>query len=138
VYDDGRHVRFAQYPDQDLALPQGATWEEPRIVYLQNASDPVVWWSFDLLFQRPEWLNEPLGPDVTSSIDWFPFVTFWQTTVDMAVSYGAPAPHGHRYGSNPAAAWARIAPPEDWTETDTERLSFLLEIRWPPEHGWAG
>ncbi|MGP3967070.1 alpha/beta hydrolase [Streptomyces sp. 6N223] len=138
VYDDGRHVRFAQYPEQDLALPQGSVWEEPRIVYLQNASDPVVWWSFDLLFQRPEWLNEPLGPDVTSSIDWFPFVTFWQTTVDMAVSYGAPAPHGHRYGSNPVAAWARIAPPEDWTGTDTERLSFLLEIRHPPKQGWAG
>jgi hypothetical protein len=37
------------------------------------------------------------------------------------------------------AAWAAIAPPEDgWTEEDTERLSFLLEIRHPPRHGWAG
>ncbi|WP_374100599.1 alpha/beta hydrolase [Streptomyces sp. 7-21] len=138
VYDEGRHVRFAQFPEDDLDIPQGKPWEEPRIVYLQNASDPVVWWSPDLLFQRPEWLHEPLGPDVTSAIDWFPFVTFWQTTVDMAVSYGAPAPHGHRYGSNPVAAWAAIAPPEGWTDTDTERLSWLLEIRHPPRHGWAG
>ncbi|RKN47280.1 hypothetical protein D7294_02035 [Streptomyces hoynatensis] len=138
VYEDGEHVRFAQFPDRDLRLPEGAPWLEPRVVYLQNASDPVVWWSPDLLFQRPEWLNEPLGPDVTSAVDWFPFVSFWQTTVDMAVSYGVTAPHGHRYGANPVAAWAAIAPPADWSDEDTERLSWLLEIRHPPQHGWAG
>ncbi|RMI43119.1 alpha/beta hydrolase [Streptomyces triticirhizae] len=138
VYDQGRHVRFAQFPDLDLPRPHGEPWEYPRVVYLQNASDPVVWWSPNLLFERPEWLNEPLGPDVTTAIDWFPFVTFWQTTVDMAVSYGSPAPHGHRYGSNPVDAWAAIAPPEGWTATDSERLGWLLEIRHPPRHGWAG
>lgn len=137
VYDNGRHVRFAQYPEQDLSRP-GGEWEEPRVVYLQNASDPVVWWSFDLLFERPEWLNEPLGPDVTSAIDWFPFVTFWQTTVDMAVSYAGEAPHGHRYGSNSVAAWAAITQPEGWSDGDTERLSRLMEERHPPQHGWAG
>ncbi|WP_240796650.1 alpha/beta-hydrolase family protein [Streptomyces sp. RFCAC02] len=137
-YDDGRHVRFGQFPDRDLALPEGEPWLEPRVVYLQNASDPVVWWSPDLLFQRPDWLNEPLGPDVTSAIDWFPFVSFWQTTVDMAVSYGAPAPHGHRYGSNPVWAWAAITRPDGWTEDDSRRLGELLELRHPPTHGWAG
>lgn len=138
VHDGGRHVRFGQFPEQDLRLPPGAPWEHPRVVYLQNASDPVVWWSPRLLFQRPEWLREPLGPDVTSAVDWFPFVTFWQTTVDMAVSYGAPAPHGHRYGSNPVDAWAVIIPPAGWTAEDTSRLKHLLEERHPPRSGWAG
>ncbi|MFE0687747.1 alpha/beta hydrolase [Streptomyces xiamenensis] len=137
VYDGGKHVRFAQFPERDLLLEPGP-WEEPRVIYLQNASDPVVWWSPDLLFQRPEWMNEPLGPDVTSQIDWFPFVTFWQTTVDMAVSYGSPAPHGHRYGSNPVDAWAYIAPSEGWSQPLTDALSALLEARHPPRHGWAG
>ncbi|MGW7292210.1 alpha/beta hydrolase [Streptomyces xiamenensis] len=137
VYDGGKHVRFAQFPERDLLLEPGP-WEEPRVIYLQNASDPVVWWSPDLLFQRPEWMNEPLGPDVTSQIDWFPFVTFWQTTVDMAVSYGSPAPHGHRYGSNPVDAWAYIAPSEGWSQPQTDALSVLLEERHPPQHGWAG
>ncbi|WP_369266522.1 alpha/beta hydrolase [Streptomyces harbinensis] len=137
VYDGGRHVRFAQFPERDLLLEPGP-WEEPRVIYLQNASDPVVWWSPDLLFQRPEWMNEPLGPDVTSQIDWFPFVTFWQTTVDMAVSYGSPAPHGHRYGSNPVDGWAYIAPSEGWSQPQTDALSVLLEERHPPQHGWAG
>src|SRR5690606_41798239 len=39
VYDEGRHVRFAQFPEDDLDIPQGKPWEEPRIVYLQNASE---------------------------------------------------------------------------------------------------
>ncbi|SFB88954.1 alpha/beta hydrolase [Streptomyces aidingensis] len=136
-YNDGRHVRFTQFPERDL-WAFDRPWEEPRVVYLQNASDPVVWWEPDLLFQRPEWLGQPLGPDVTEAIDWFPFVTFWQTTVDMAVSYGAPAPHGHRYGSNPVNAWEAITRPADWSAEDTERLRLLLELRHPPRSGWAG
>jgi uncharacterized membrane protein len=137
VYQGGKHVRFAQFPERDLALG-GAEWEYPRVVYLQNASDPVVWWSPGLMFQRPEWLRTPLGPDVTEAIDWFPLVTFWQTTVDMAVSYGAPAPHGHRYGSNPVDAWQSVIPPDDWTADDAQRLRVLLEERHPPRSGWAG
>ncbi|MBB0243122.1 hypothetical protein FNQ90_03095 [Streptomyces alkaliphilus] len=134
---DGEHVRFAQFPEVDL-VRDATDWEHPRLVYLQNASDPVVWWSPDLLFRRPEWMNEPLGPDVTGAIDWFPFVTFWQTTVDMAVSYGAPAPHGHRYGANPVDAWAAIVEPDGWNLADTGRLRLLLEERHPPRAGWAG
>ena len=72
------------------------------MVYLQNASDAIVWWSSDLALERPRWLREPLGPDITSEVGWFPFVTFWQTTVDIAVSYGrrraARAPLRHRLG----------------------------------------
>ncbi|WP_103528181.1 alpha/beta-hydrolase family protein [Streptomyces sp. SM12] len=137
VYRDGEHVRFAQFPESDLSIGD-ATWAEPRVVYLQNASDPVVWWTPHLMFQRPEWLRQPLGPDVTGAIDWFPLVTFWQTTVDMAVSYGAPAPHGHRYGSNPVDAWEAVIPPPDWAPQDTRRLKTLLELRHPPRSGWAG
>ncbi|MDB1086931.1 alpha/beta-hydrolase family protein [Streptomyces sp. ACA25] len=137
LYRGGEHVRFAQFPERDLNRPD-IPWQEPRVVYLQNASDPVVWWSPNLLFQRPEWLRPPLGPDVTTAIDWFPFVTFWQTTVDMAVSYGAPAPHGHRYGSNPVDAWAAIVPPAAWSPQETTELKHLLEARHPPRSGLTG
>ncbi|MFX4294960.1 alpha/beta hydrolase [Streptomyces bohaiensis] len=137
LYRDGAHVRFAQFPERDLRLG-AADWEHPRVVYLQNASDPVVWWSPSLMFQRPEWLREPLGPDVTEAIDWFALVTFWQTTVDMAVSYGAPAPHGHRYGSNPVDAWEAVIPPAEWHAADTGRLKALLELRHPPRSGFTG
>ncbi|MDI3421375.1 alpha/beta hydrolase [Streptomyces luteolus] len=130
-FEDGRNVRFAQFPEKDLRRPP-ADWGHPRAVYLQNASDPVVWWSPDLLLERPQWLDQPLGPDITPEIDWFPFVGFWQTTVDMAVSYGVDAPHGHRYGAGSVDGWAAVLPPDGWREQDTERLRRHLEARKSP------
>ncbi|MFC7306576.1 alpha/beta hydrolase [Streptomyces monticola] len=130
-FEDGRNVRFAQFPEKDLKRPPAA-WGHPRVVYLQNASDPIVWWSPDLLFKRPQWLNKPLGPDITPEINWFPFVGFWQTTVDMAVSYGVDAPHGHRYGAGSVDGWAAVLPPEGWTDRDTERLREFIAGRKTP------
>ena len=88
VYKDGEHVRFAVDP-ADLAQP-ATDWKFPRIVYLQNATDPITYWKFDLLWQHPEWLNQPRGPDVSSHMFWIPVVTFWQTAADMAFSTGVP------------------------------------------------
>ncbi|MER5886076.1 alpha/beta hydrolase [Streptomyces sp. NPDC001941] len=130
-YEDGAHVRWAQFPRRDLARPPGP-WGSPRAVYLQNASDPIVWWSTDLLLDRPEWLRDPLGPDITPEIRWFPFVSFWQTTVDMAVSYGVQAPHGHRYGAGAVDGWAAVVPPVGWTAADTQRLHAFVESRKTP------
>ncbi|MDV9192396.1 alpha/beta-hydrolase family protein [Streptomyces sp. SR27] len=127
-YRGGAHIRFAQFPETDLARP-AAAWEHPRAVYLQNASDPVVWWSPDLLLSRPAWLDEPLGPDITPEITWFPFVAFWQTSVDMAVSYGVDAPHGHRYGAGAVDGWAAVLPPPGWTAADTTRLRAFIGHR---------
>ncbi|MEU9996999.1 alpha/beta hydrolase [Streptomyces sp. NPDC050848] len=127
-YEGGARVRFAQFPAADLARPP-ARWQFPRAVYLQNASDPVVWWSPDLLLERPEWLADPLGPDITPEVDWFPFVAFWQTSIDMAVSYGVQAPHGHRYGAGAVDGWAAVAPPEGWTAADTTRLRAYIQHR---------
>ncbi|MGW0734702.1 alpha/beta hydrolase [Streptomyces sp. NPDC002851] len=131
VFENGRNIRFAQFPEVDLKR-SSARWGHPRAVYLQNASDPVVWWSPDLLLERPEWLNKPLGPDITPEIDWFPFVGFWQTTIDMGVSYGVDAPHGHRYGAGSVDGWAAVLPPDGWTERDTQRLRQYIEEREKP------
>ncbi|MER7175757.1 alpha/beta hydrolase [Streptomyces mesophilus] len=131
VLDAGRNVRFGQFVPRDLKQPPSA-WGDPRVVYLQNASDPVVWWSSDLLLHRPQWLRAPLGPDITPAIRWFPLVTFWQTTIDMAVSYGVDAPHGHRYGAAPVDAWAAIVPREGWTDQDTDRLRAHITARPSP------
>ncbi|MCF2527824.1 alpha/beta hydrolase [Yinghuangia soli] len=126
VYEQGRNIRFAQFPETDLAVPPGP-WESPRVVYLQNASDPVVWWNPGLLFEEPAILKPPFGPDITDEVDWFPLVTFWQTTVDLAVSFGAPPPHGHRYGQNATLGWGAVLPPEGWTEVDSLRLKAHFE-----------
>ncbi|MGY1604761.1 alpha/beta hydrolase [Geodermatophilus sp. SYSU D00815] len=124
VLQDGRTVRWADEAP-DLALPV-ATWQRPRVVYLQNASDPIVWWSPQLILSRPDWLEEEPAPDVSAEMFWIPLVTFWQVTADMAFSTGVPDGHGHRYSADYANAWAELAEPPGWTDADTERLRQLL------------
>ncbi|GAA2845522.1 hypothetical protein GCM10020220_038610 [Nonomuraea rubra] len=124
VYQDGRTARFAQHP-ADLHLP-AAPWPRPRVVYLQNASDPVVWWSPRLIYRRPAWLEGPRGPGVNPEMNWFPLVTFWQVLVDMTSALDVPPGHGHRYGANIVDGWAAVAAPPGWSPHDTWRLRALV------------
>lgn len=124
VYQQGRNVRFAVRPE-DLASPATA-WHTPRIVYLQNATDPITYWKFDLLWKHPEWLDDPRGPDVSRDMVWMPFVTFWQTAGDMVFSTGVPPGHGHNYGVNAVDAWAAILPPSAWSPEMTARLRSVI------------
>ncbi len=117
-------VEFTQHPP-DLRTPAGA--RPPAVVYLQNSSDPIVWWSPELIFQRPAWLDHPRGPDVSPDMHWYPLVTFWQTAVDQVFAINVPAGHGHVYGSGVADGWAALAPPPGWSAADTVRLRQLLD-----------
>jgi uncharacterized membrane protein len=124
VYKQGEHVRFAVAPS-DLSEPN-TEWTPPRIVYLQNSSDPITYWSLNLIWNRPAWLNDPRGPDVSSHMWWAPVVTFWGTLGDMAFSTGVPAGHGHDYGANPVDAWAVIIRPPGWTTEKTKELRGIV------------
>ncbi|PRC54172.1 hypothetical protein C6A85_50100, partial [Mycobacterium sp. ITM-2017-0098] len=79
---------------KDLQRPPD-TWEQPRVVYLQHASDPIAWWNTDLLFSKPDWLREARGYDVSPNMEWIPVVTFLQVSADMAVAVDVPDGHGH-------------------------------------------
>lgn len=109
VYADALVVRFAQRPgDED----QPATpWLDPRVLYLQHASDPVVWWSPSLIWSKPDWLSEERGADVLPGVRWYPVVTFWQVSTDRARAQVPPDGHGHDYGD----------------EQDTARLHEVFE-----------
>jgi uncharacterized membrane protein len=124
TYRNGETVRFAANPE-DLLAPQGS-WTTPRVVYMQHPSDPIVWWSPNLMLTRPDWLEEKRGADVLPAMRWFPFVTFWQVTADMAFSTGVPGGHGHNYGNQPVKAWALIAPPDGWTDDRTIALERTM------------
>lgn len=116
VYDGGTTVRFAGRP-ADLTPASSAPLASPappHLIYLEQALDPVVWWSPQLVLQRPDWLREPRGRDVLPAIRWFPFVTFWQLTADLVHSRHLPSGHGHNYGTQAADAWAQLAPPPGW------------------------
>jgi uncharacterized membrane protein len=125
VYENGETVRFIA-EQSDLDRP-AAPWEEDRrVVYLQHASDPIAWWSPNLILQKPDWLREDRGRDVLSSMQWIPFVTFLQVSADMAVATGVPDGHGHNYLSAIPYAWSAILQPPGWTDQKTEKLLPLL------------
>lgn len=109
VVDSGRHVRFVSNPAELQADQFGrvlGVWEHPRVVYLQHPSDPVVWWSPELLWRQPDWLRED-HPDA-SGMTWMPIITFWQVTADMPGATTMPPGHGHSYGPEVVAAWAAV------------------------------
>lgn len=128
VVNQGREIRFASRPD-DANIP--GPWKFPRVVFWQHASDPITWWSFDLALQKPDWLREPLGPDVDPGMRWLPFVTFWQVTLDMVFSADVPAGFGHAYGPEAADLWADILAPEGWDDATTARVREALA---PADH----
>jgi uncharacterized membrane protein len=123
-YQDGRTVRWADRIG-DLDRP-AAPWNQPRVVYLQNASDPVVWWSPRLIFSHPDWLRGRRGSDVSQDMVWIPVVSFWQVTADMTFAVNVPQGHGHHYVADYADGWAAVVRPPDWTPADTARLRALL------------
>ena len=126
-YDNGRTVRFSQSQSaDDIAAVARAPWEGTRVMFLQHASDPIVWWSPKLLFSRPDWLTEPPGADRTASMRWYPIVTFWQVGADMTNASSVPGGHGHNYGDAVLDGWVAVAAPKGWTPADTERVRDAL------------
>lgn len=125
IVGGGRSVRFAASPP-DYANPAGP-WTKPRILSLQHASDPIVWWYWNIFWSRPDWLAEPRGPDVSTKSVWSPIVSFVQVTVDQFHGTGVPNGHGHNYGNMMVSAWAQLAQPPGWTAADTVRLQQLID-----------
>ena len=70
--------------------------------------------------------TDALGRDVLPAMRWYPVVTFLQVTADLALAYGAPPGHGHRFHAAAVAAWAAIDAPPGWAAADTARLTALL------------
>ena len=132
-YNNGRTVRFAQASSADEIdrVAGDPPWQGSRVLYLQHASDPVVWWSTDLLFRKPDWLKEPPGFDRSPSMRWYPIVTFFQVSADMAGnvtnSVDTPDGHGHKYGDSQLDGWVAVAAPEGWTQFDTDRVRRSLD-----------
>ena len=125
VFRDGRTVRFANDPVVGIP-PDGQAWDGTRVLYLQHASDPVVWLSPDLLLHRPDWLTEPPGPDVTSEMIWIPFVTFWQVAADLLEPVDTPPGHGHSYTLEFVDGWAALLHPAGWTTQQADTLRGIV------------
>lgn len=124
AYDDGRSVRFQTRQPSPNDLPE--KWDDPRILYLQHPSDPVVFWAADWWWSKPGWMDEPRGDDVAQQGGWFPIVTGTQGVFDLMAGFSAPPGYGHDYRLDYVSAWSQVAPPPQWTDADSTRLEQFL------------
>ena len=124
-FRDGSVIRFM---NQDGGLERGdAEWGPYRIAYLQYASDPVTFFSPDIFWRSPEWLQDPRGPDVSPALRWFPIVTGLQLLADIWAG-DAPRGYGHEYSmADYITAWHALMAPEGWDEESLARLRDTLE-----------
>lgn len=119
-FEDGAWVRFA---NQEGVPGGGDGWGPMRIVYLQYASDPVVFFEPMAFWRRPAWMEPPRGPDVSPALRWYPVVTFFQLLADMAVGLMVPIGHGHFYAhADYINAWVAVTEPAGW---DAEAVAGL-------------
>jgi uncharacterized membrane protein len=126
VLDGGSALRWLSSRGDFDALP--GPWEEPRIAYLQHATDPVTWLSPELLWSAPEWLRpDQRGPDVSPDMRWIPLVTGTQVLIDMLLGESVPARHGHNYGDVILDAWAAVTPPSGLSDAALERIQRTIE-----------
>ncbi len=112
VYKNGEYLRFAA-SSEDISQNSSA-WKTPRLLYMQHPSDSVVWWSPDLMLNKPDWLKEPRGYDVSRSMQWIPVVTFAQVSIDQFFGTTVPNGHGHNYGNTTVDAWVSVLRGLDW------------------------
>lgn len=124
VYQNGARVRFAENNAAIQANQQA--WSSPRILYMQHASDPVTWFDFDLLWRKPDWLNEQRGADVSKDTRWIPGVTFMQVAVDQFFGTIVPIGYGHNYSDTIVNSWAALYAPDGWSDAKAQALQSKM------------
>lgn len=132
IYEDGQTVRFTTETNA-VALPT-SEWGDTRILYLQHASDPVVFFRTDLLLEQPDWLMDgQRGAEISEGFIWIPFVTQWQVLIDLPAAGSVPEGFGHLYTREANAdAWIAVTEPDNWADADTERLRMYLSALGSP------
>lgn len=127
VLDGGTTVRWATQNEGDQGLRDLGETGWPRVVYLQNPSDGVVWWWPRSFISKDDWYSEPPGQDVIPGIHWWPVISGLQLTGDMFVSGDSAIPNGwgHHYGAGYVDAWEWVTEPAGW---DADSLQRLREI----------
>ncbi len=126
VYEDSTFIRF--YGQNGYYHTPQNGWKNTRIIYLQNATDPISFFSFDLLYKKPAWLDGTRGPDVSPLLHWYPVITFFQILFDTTASVSdTPKGHGHNYApTHYIDAWIDLTDPPHWTTEKTQRLRELF------------
>ena len=126
VVDGGRQVRWHSTAGDFGALGPG--WEEPRVAYLQHATDPVTWLGLELIWAEPDWLKSgQRSDDLSDSMRWIPAVTAVQLVVDMFMGESVPASYGHNYGDVVLDGWRAVTGDGGLDVAALARIQEVLE-----------
>src|SRR5690606_7284857 len=124
-FGNGTAIRFLN--QFGTAHWRDVPWGPMRTVFLQYASDPIVFFRDDSDWQRPDWFAEPRGPDVSPALNWYPVVTFLQLLLDMALAQTSPIGYGHVYApSDYVDAWVEVTQPDGWTAAQLDALKRAI------------
>lgn len=123
VYADGLLVRFSEDPAE--FRDDDTPWIPPHVLYVQHATDPVVWWTPDLLFDRPAWLAEPPGKGRHPGMFYMPVLTLFQVTADLGNAIGGSQGYGHLYDHQILDGWAAATGREGWDDDEFQRFARL-------------
>lgn len=124
---NGSLVRYASHFAD--ASEAEAEWGRMRIAFLQYSSDAIVFYDPLSIWRAPPWMNDPPAEDVSKHLTFIPVVTQFQLALDMALSFGVPAGHGHAYyAQDYIAPWVQVTAPKGWTADDTERLKAHCDL----------
>lgn len=121
IFRDSSVIRFMTqvgFPDLD-----DVRWGSVRVVYLQHASDPMTFFSTDLVYVNPDWLGSNRGHDISPHLRWFPIVSFLQIAFDIPMATSVPLGYGHNFA--PAEyidAWIEVTQPKDVDDSDIEKI----------------
>jgi len=131
-FRDGSMLRFTAL--KNALADFGKRWGPMRFVYIQHASDPMTFFSPELLYRKPDWLVGERGPDVSPYLRWCPIVTFLQIAFDLPMATSPPAGYGHNFApSSYIDAWIEVTQPESWTDGDTRRLKDKFHAEAKPD-----
>lgn len=127
-FRDGRFVRFMNQDGSTVSAD--APWGPMRVVYLQYASDAIVLFAYRYAYQRPAWMQEPRGPDVSPELRWYPIVTMLQLAVDMPAANSTPMGYGHVYApEHYVDAWIAVTDVRNWSPEAIAKLKTYLANR---------
>jgi uncharacterized membrane protein len=127
-FGDGSIIRFTAQRNTLETFEKD--WGPLRVVYLQYASDPIVFFEPSMLLRAPAWMAAPRGPDVSPALRWYPVVTALQIGIDVLLATEVPRGFGHNYAaSNYIDAWLAVTEPQGWTADALTRLKQVFQQR---------